>query len=400
MSTNFVPQDSKATGPAWIILLGISLCHGLNDVMQSLLSALYPLLREEYSLDYWQIGLLTFAFQITASMLQPAVGLVTDRHPQPYSLPFAMLSTMTGLILLGTASSYPMLFAGAMLIGLGSAIFHPDASRVARLASGGRFATAQSFFQVGGNVGTALGPLLAAFVVVPMGRGGVTWFALIALVGMVLLWRIGSWYGVMLIQAAARKAPSRVLPLPGRRTAFSIAILALLVFVKAFYNAAILNYHTFYLMDHFHVGMQEAQVLLFVYLGASAIGVMTGGPLGDRFGRLWVIWFSILGVLPFTLALPYVDLFWTVVLSAIIGFILSSAFPAIVVYAQELVPGRVGMVAGLFFGLTFGLAGIGAAVFGAIGDVHGIDFVYRLASWLPILGLVAVLLPRHHEIRG
>ncbi|MFN3938799.1 MAG: MFS transporter [Gemmobacter sp.] len=379
---------------AWAVLGAISLCHMLNDVMQSLLAAVYPLLQAEFGLSFWQIGMMTFAFQVTASLLQPVVGMTTDRHPMPMSLPVGMASTLCGLLVLGLAETYPMLLAGAMLIGLGSAVFHPEASRVARMASGGRFGTAQSLFQVGGNAGSAIGPLLAAFVVVPLGRPAIAWFALLALVGIVILSRVGAWYAGEQRAARTRPAPSRALPLPRRTVVTAIVILAVLTFSKNSYSASLSSYFTFFVMERFALSTQAAQLMLFLFLGASALGVAVGGFVGDRFGALTVIWVSILGVLPFTLALPHADLFFTCVLTVIIGAVLSMGFPAIVVFAQELVPGRVGMIAGVFFGFAFGIGGIAAAVLGVVADARGIEFVYRLCAWLPAVGLLTVFLPR------
>ena len=381
------------------VIFAVSLCHLLNDVMQSLLAALYPMLKEDYALDFWQIGLLTFTFQVTASLLQPAIGLYTDKRPLPQSLPFAMASTMCGLVLLAFASTYPLLLAGAGMIGLGSAIFHPEASRVARLASGGRYGLAQSLFQVGGNFGTAVGPLLAAFIVVPRGQGSVAWFTLIALLGMVILRQVGNWYGRYRAANAGRPAASTTLPIERRRVVFSIAILALLVFSKHTYTASISSYYTFFLIERFDLSVQQSQMMLFLFLGALAVGTVIGGPIGDRLGSKTVIWFSILGVLPFTLALPYADLFWSGALSVAIGVILASAFPAIVVFGQELVPGRVGMIAGIFFGFAFGIGGIAAAVLGVVADTKGIEYVYWICSFLPLLGLLTVFLPSMKELR-
>lgn len=379
---------------AFSIIFAASFCHMLNDIMQSLLTSLYPLLKENYALDFVQIGLLTFAFQVTASLLQPAVGVITDRWPMPFSLPAAMLSTCAGLITLAFAHHFSVLVLGACLIGIGSAIFHPEASRVARLASGGRHGLAQSFFQVGGNTGTAIGPLLAAFIVIPHGQSILSWFSLIALLGFAVLSGVSVWYMRHRRSNAGRPQPSRTLPLPGRQVAMTLLILVILVATKNAYLASLSSYFTFYTIHKFGVDVQEAQILLFLFLGASAAGVFFGGPIGDRFGSRSVIWFSILGVIPFALMLPYANLFWTCVLVVVIGFIFSSAFSAIVVFAQELVPGRVGMIAGLFFGFAFGFGGIGAAVLGLFADRHGIEFVYNLCSYLPLLGLLTVLLPR------
>nr|WP_290751393.1 MFS transporter [Amaricoccus sp.] len=376
------------------ILVAVSFCHMLNDIMQSLLASLYPLLKVNYSLDFVQIGLLTFAFQVTASLLQPVVGLVTDRWPAPYSLPVGMTSSFFGLILLGHAHDYAMLVLAACLIGLGSAVFHPEASRVARLASGGRHGFAQSFFQVGGNVGHAVGPLLAAFVVLPFGQPSVAWFAAIAMVGIVTLTRVGGWYSAHRRAHAGRAAPSKALPLPSRQVQWTVAILVLLTVTKNVYMASLSSYFIFYLMDQFALSTRDAQLFLFLFLGSAAVGVFMGGPIGDRFGARFVIWLSILGVIPFALLLPYASLFWTGVLVVVIGLVLASAFPAIVVFAQELLPGRVGLVGGVFFGFAFGAGGLGAAALGGLADSHGIAFVYKLCSFLPLLGLFTILLPR------
>lgn len=376
------------------ILAATSLCHMLNDIMQSLLTSLYPLLKDTYALDFVQIGLLTFAFQITASLLQPVVGIVTDRWPMPFSLPAAMMSTFAGLITLAFAHSFPMLVLGAGLIGIGSAIFHPEASRVARLASGGRHGFAQSFFQVGGNTGTAIGPLLAAFIVIPMGQESLSWFSLIALTGFGLLAWVGTWYSRHRRTASGRKPVSRTLPLPRNTVLLTLFVLVMLTATKNTYLASISSYFTFYTIEKFGLSVQDAQLLLFMFLGASAAGVFLGGPIGDRYGSRVVIWFSILGVIPFALILPYANLFWTAVLVIVIGFIFSSAFSAIVVFAQELVPGRVGLIGGLFFGFAFGFGGIGAAILGIFADRQGIDFVYAICSYMPLLGLMTILLPR------
>ena len=383
----------SAENTAFTVLFALSFCHMLNDVMQSLIAAIYPMLKEDYRLSFWQIGLLTMAFQLTASVLQPLVGLYADKRPLPYSLAFGMGSTMLGLLMLGFATQYEMLLAGAALIGVGSAIFHPEASRVARMASGGRFGLAQSVFQVGGNAGTAIGPLLAAFIVVPRGQESVGWFSLMALVGMVVLWQIGKWYVRYLRRNSARPKPSRELLLSRKRIVWALVVLVTLVFTKHIYLAAFTSYYTFFVIERFGVTIQQSQLLLFLFLGGAAAGVLIGGPLGDRFGAKAVIWISILGVLPFALVLPYANLFWTASLSVLIAVMLSSAFPAIIVFAQELIPGRVGMVAGIFFGLAFGLGGIGAVALGVVADAQGIDFVYRLTSYLPLLGLLTIFLP-------
>jgi FSR family fosmidomycin resistance protein-like MFS transporter len=374
------------------ILLAVSFCHLLNDVMQSLLAAIYPMLKHDYGLDFWQIGLLTMAFQMTASLLQPFVGHYTDKRPVPYSTSIGMGSTFAGLILLAYASSYAGLLVGAACVGIGSAIFHPESSRIARLASGGRHGFAQSLFQLGGNFGTALGPLLAAFIVLPRGQQSIAWFGAIALVGMAILWKVSQWGD------AARGMRTSAVRAAGlihsrRKTAVALTVLALLVFTKNIYMASLSSYYTFFAIHRFGVSVQQSQLMLFAFLGASAVGTILGGLFGDRFGPKAVIWFSILGCLPFTLALPYADLHWTIALSVLIGLILSSAFPAIVVFAQELVPGRVGMIAGIFFGFAFGMAGIAAAVLGIVADAKGIDYVYQICSYLPFLGLLTIFLP-------
>ncbi|MWD26820.1 MFS transporter [Aquicoccus sp. SCR17] len=371
----------------------------LNDVMQSLLAAIYPMLKTEFTLDFWQIGMLTFCFQVTASLLQPVVGMVTDKKPMPYSLPVGMASTMCGLVLLAWAPSYALLITGAALIGIGSSIFHPEASRVTRAASGGRYGFAQSVFQVGGNFGSSLGPLLAAFVVVPWGRGSVAWFALIALVGMMILSAVSRWHSRASKVAAKRKVMGGT-SLPRGRVMLALAVLIALIFSKHIYMAGMTSYYTFFVIERFGLSTQAAQQMLFLFLGAAALGTVIGGPIGDRIGRRTVIWVSILGVLPFTLMLPFASLFWTGVLTVIIGVVLASAFPAIVVFGQELLPGRVGMVAGLFFGLAFGVAGIGAAVLGLMADAMGIRAVMILCGFLPVLGVLTVLLPSRRDMAG
>lgn len=390
----------QADNTVFAILLAVSFCHMLNDVMQSLLAALYPMLKTSYGLDFWQIGLLTFTFQVTASLLQPLVGMYTDKRPMPYSLPMGMTSTMIGLIVLAYAGNYGVLLVGAALVGIGSSVFHPESSRVARMASGGRYGLAQSLFQVGGNFGTALGPLLAAFIVVPRGQHSVAWFAIAALIGIVVLRQVSGWYSRYRIANAKRPAVSHSIALPRRKIVIALIVLATLVCTKNIYMASLSSYYTFYVIHKFGVSVQEAQILLFIFLGAVAAGTLAGGPIGDRFGRKFVIWFSILGVLPFTLALPYADLFWTRILTVLIGLILASAFSAIVVFAQELVPGRVGMIAGIFFGFAFGMGGLAAAVLGVVADIKGIDYVYMICSFLPLLGLLTVLLPSTREMRG
>jgi FSR family fosmidomycin resistance protein-like MFS transporter len=383
-------------GTVFAVLLAISFSHMLNDMIQSLLPAIYPILKDTYRLDFSQIGLITLTFQITASLLQPLVGIATDRKPMPFSLPVGMGLTLIGLLLLSRAGSYPLLLVAAGMVGLGSSIFHPESSRVARMASGGKHGLAQSVFQVGGNAGSALGPLLAVYIVVPHGQRSIAWFSLAALVAMAVLTGVGVWY--RRTQAAMRtrkRAPERMggTGLSRRQVAFSVTILIALLFSKFFYVSSLNTFYTFYLIDKFHLSVQDAQIHLFIFLAAFAIGVLVGGPVGDRIGRKYVIWVSILGVLPFTLMLPYANLFWTGVLTGVIGLVLASASSAILVYATELVPGRVGMIAGLFFGLAFGLGGLGAAVLGWVADQTSIDFVYKVCAFLPAIGLLAALLP-------
>jgi len=380
--------------PAFAVLGAVSFSHFLNDLMQSLIPSIYPILKANYALDFGQIGLITMAFMFTSSLLQPLVGLYTDRNPRPYSLAFGMAFTFAGLILLSAAHHYLLILVAAALVGTGSAIFHPESSRIARLASGGRFGFAQSVFQIGGNFGSAIGPLLAALIVVPLGQGSVAWFSLVAALAIAILWRIGSWYKPRIVPHKAAKAAAHTGTLPRGVTFFALTILVVMVFSKTFYMASIGSYYTFYLMHKFNLPTQTAQLYLFLFLGANAAGVFFGGPLGDRFGRKYVIWLSILGALPFTIALPHAGLFWSAILSVFIGFIMSSAFPAIVVYAQELVPHRLGMISGLFFGFTFGIGGVGAAVLGQIADLKGIDFVYQVCAFLPAIGLLAVFLPK------
>ena len=391
------PQTEASPAPAFAILASLSLAHLLNDLVQSLLAAIYPLLKTEFRLDFGQIGLITLVFQVTASVLQPLVGLYTDRRPMPFSLALGMASSLVGLVLLSVAWTYGLLLVAAGLVGLGSAIFHPEASRLARVVSGGRYGLAQSVFQVGGNAGTALGPLLAALVVVPRGQSSVAWFALAALSGIGLLSAVGAWYRRHLRTGTLQprrssEAPSQIMS--RRRTIATISVLLVLIFSKYFYMASFSSYYTFYLIHRFGVPVGQSQIYLFLFLGAAAVGTLVGGPIGDRLGRKPVIWGSILGVLPFTLALPHADLFWTVVLSVPIGVILASAMPAILVYAQELLPGRIGLVGGLFLGFAFGIGGIGAAALGELADRTSIESVYALCAYLPLLGLAAAFLPR------
>jgi FSR family fosmidomycin resistance protein-like MFS transporter len=388
------------------VLFAMSFAHLLNDTIQSLLFALYPVIKESFALSYVQIGIITLTFQITASLLQPLVGLVADKRPMPYSLMTGMGFTCAGVLLLATAPSYGLLLLAAICIGLGSSVFHPESSRVARMAAGNKRGLAQSVFQVGGNAGSAMGPLLAAFVIVVIGRSGIAWFVLIPLVGMAILWRVGGWYKIQIAERAAARKRNPVeisLPYAPRRIAFAIGILLLLIFSKQFYMTGLMNYYTFYLIEVFGVPVPTAQIYLFFYLFSIALGTLTGGWLSDRFGRKTIIWFSILGALPFTLILPYVDLFWTALLTVVIGMIMASSLPVIVVFAQDLIPGKVGMVSGLFLGFAFGMSGLGAALLGQLADYTSLEFVYRLCSFLPAIGLVAAFLPdveRHLKIRS
>jgi FSR family fosmidomycin resistance protein-like MFS transporter len=380
------------------ILAAISFCHLLNDMIQSLLPAVYPVLKDAFHLNFAQVGLITLTYQLTASLLQPVVGYYTDKRPQPYSLSIGMGFTLTGLLLLSRASSFPALLIAAAMVGTGSSVFHPESSRVARMASGGRLGFAQSLFQVGGNAGTSLGPIIAAYVVLPGGQRSIAWFSIAALLGVILLARVGAWYKKTgLGRMRASRKMEQGMPLMSRRkVAFSIAILGALIFSKYFYIASITSYYTFYLIETFHVSVQNAEMHLFAFLAAVAAGTFVGGPVGDRIGRKYVIWCSILGVLPFTLLLPHASLFWTGVLSVVIGLILASAFSAILVYAQELVPGRVGMISGVFYGFAFGMGGLGAAVLGMLADHTSIGFVYHVCAYLPAIGLLAYFLPDIH----
>lgn len=382
------------TKPAYRILGAISSAHMVNDMMQSLILAMYPILKGEFALSFGQIGLITLTYQLTASLLQPLVGLFTDRRPQPYSLPFGMTSTLIGLLLLAFAPSFGVVLLAAAFVGIGSSIFHPESSRIARLASGGKHGLAQSVFQVGGNTGTAIGPLLAAAVIVPLGQRSVAWFGLVALLGIVLLLQVGRWYAAHHIAASGAKRPATAAPYPPRVVAGAVVVLLVLIFSKYFYVAGLSSFYTFYLMERFGLSVQNAQLHLFIFLFASAVGTVAGGPIGDRIGRKPVIWCSILGVAPFALLLPHANLFWTTALTVVIGLVLSSAFSAILVYAQELMPGKVGMVSGLFFGFAFGMGGLGAAVLGLLADRTSIAFVYQAIAYLPLLGLVAALLPK------
>jgi FSR family fosmidomycin resistance protein-like MFS transporter len=388
-------SSDRPEGTVFKILGAISLSHFLNDMLQSLILAIYPLLKSTFSLSFAQIGLITLTYQITASMLQPMVGFYTDRHPKPFSLSIGMSSTLIGLIVLALAPSYGILLVGAALVGTGSSIFHPESSRVARMASGGRYGLAQSIFQVGGNAGTATGPLLAAWFIIPRGKDSLAWFSLVALLAIAVLWQVGCWYKARQarrVKSTGIHAPAQS-TLPPKTIFISTLVLLVLVFSKFFYLASLNSYYTFYLMHKFQLSVTSAQIHLFVFLFAVAAGTILGGPVGDKIGRKGVIWVSILGTAPFTLVLPYVNLAWTGVLTFIIGLILASAFSAILVFAQELMPGKVGMVSGLFFGVAFGMAGIGAAVLGKMADAYGIEFVYRVCAFLPLLGILTVFLP-------
>ena len=382
-------------GTLFRVLTAVSFCHLLNDMVQSLVPSMYPILKTSFHLDFTRIGLITLTYQITASLLQPFIGYFTDRKPMPYSLPVGMAFTLLGLLLLAIAPTFFLLIIAASLIGVGSAVFHPESSRVARLASGGQHGLAQSFFQLGGNTGTAIGPLLAALIVLPRGQAGAAWFSLAALLGILVLIRVGHWYKARLLHLQTRPAKHResALPLPRKKVALALAVLITLIFSKYFYLASFGSYYTFYLISKFSLSVQSSQLYLFVFFGAVAAGTLIGGPVGDRIGRKFVIWVSILGVLPFTMMLPYANLFWTAVLSVIIGFVLASAFSAILVYAQDLIPGRVGMISGLFFGVAFGMGGIGAAVLGRLADAT----VYKICAYLPAIGLLTALLPTLHR---
>jgi MFS transporter, FSR family, fosmidomycin resistance protein len=384
------PSPAKAAGPAYVVLAGISLSHFLNDTMQSLIASVYPLLKDSYALDFAQIGLITLAFQFTASLLQPVVGHFTDKRAQPFSLAVGMGFTFFGLLLLSVAQQYLVILVAAALVGLGSAVFHPESARIARLASGGRYGFAQSVFQLGGSFGTSMGPLLAALIVVPFGQPSIAWFSSIAFLAIVILWRIGLWYRP---QIAAKKFAALERP-SSRRVKIALIVLVALLFSKQLYVSSLSSYYIFYLIDKFGVSTQAAQLYLFVFLAANAVGAFLGGPLGDRFGRKIVIWFSILGALPFTLALPYAGLYASAVLTVFIGLIISSTTSSIIVFAQELVPHRFGMISGVFFGVAFGIGGLGAAVLGKLADHTSIAFVYQVCAFLPAIGLLAVFLPK------
>ena len=407
MKTDAVPlapaTENKVPATAMAVLFAITCGHLLNDSVQSLLPALYPLLKASLQLNFTQIGLITLTFQLTASLLQPFIGVYTDHHPKPYSLATGMIFTLAGVALFSVARTFELVLFSAALMGLGSSIFHPEASRVARLASGGRHGFAQSLFQVGGNTGTALGPLLAALIIAHGGQSRIAWFTALPLLGIILLSRVGRWYRDRLAHLHANPASqsaSAPSPFSRGRVIITIAILAVLVFSKLFYLTSISSYYTFYLIDKFHVGVRSAQLHLFLFLAATAAGTFIGGPVGDRIGRKYVIWVSILGVAPFTLLLPYANLFWCTTLSVVIGLVLASAFSAIVVYAQELIPNRVGLVAGIFFGLAFGSAGIGSALLGRLADHTSINYVFHVCAFLPLIGLLTAFLPHLEKKRG
>ncbi len=404
MSASTIPavQGAGQSRTAYPVLGTISVCHFLNDLIQSLLPAIYPLLKNNYHLDFGQIGLITFTTQFVASVLQPVVGLFTDKRPQPYSLPIGMGFSLSGLLLLSTASSYPAILLAVALVGVGSSVFHPESSRVARMAAGPKPGFAQAIFQVGGNAGTATGPLLAAFIVTERGQSSVAWFSIAALIAIILMIRISNW--AIHYRKAKAKLPvshheREGHDLPPKKVALAIGVLVMLMFSKFIYMASLTSYFTFYLISKFHVSVKTSELFLFIFLGSVALGTILGGPFGDRVGRKYVIWFSILGALPFTLALPYVNLMWTGIFAGLVGLVLGSAFPAIVVFAQELMPGKVGMISGLFFGLAFGTGGIAAALLGALADHTSISFVYSVCSFLPMLGLLTAFLPNMAEAR-
>ena len=400
MATTHSYSTPAGQTAAYAVLFAVTTGHLINDTLQALLLSIYPMLRDIHSLSFAQVGFITLAFQATASVLQPLVGLYTDKRPIPFSLPFAPAVTLAGLVVLGFAGSYAMVLAGAALIGIGSSIFHPEASRLARLSSGGRFGFAQSMFQVGGNFGTSIGPLLAAFFVIPHGQSSVAWFAVLALASVAVLSYAARWYAHHLSpKGGGRRAPAPATPLPRRTVIVSLVILLCLMFSKFVYTSSMSSFYTFYQIGTFGLSPKDAQVDLFIYLAAFAAGTLLGGPIGDRIGRKAVIWFSVLGALPFTLALPYANHFWTVALSIPIGFILASAFSAMLVYAQELMPGRIGLVSGLFFGLAFGIAAVGAALLGWLADVTSMGFVFHICSFLPAIGLLAMFLPGSKELK-
>ncbi len=392
--TSGLAAKAAAAGPAYVVLAGISFSHFLNDTMQSLIASVYPILKNSYALDYAQIGMITLAFQFTASLLQPVVGHFTDKKAQPFSLSIGMGFTFFGLLLLSVAHQYGIILIAASLVGLGSAVFHPESARIARLASGGRYGFAQSVFQLGGSFGTSMGPVLAALIVVPFGQPSIAWFSSIAFLAIVILWRIGVWYKPQITTKKSAVVERHPDAPDARRVKIALLVLVALLFSKQLYVSSLSSYYIFYLIDRFGVSTQAAQLYLFIFLASNAVGAFFGGPLGDRYGRKYIIWFSILGALPFTLALPYAGLFGSAVLTVFIGLILSSATSSIIVFAQELMPHRFGMISGVFFGVAFGIGGLGAAVLGKLADHTGIAFVYHLCAFLPALGLLAVFLPK------
>lgn len=392
-SPTAAPTTSQTSPLVMRILGACALAHLINDLIQAVLPSIYPMLKANYGLSFAQVGLITLTFQLTASLLQPWIGYHTDRHPKPWLLPAGMVCTLVGILMLAFVGTFPAILLAAGLVGVGSSTFHPETSRVARLASGGRYGLAQSTFQVGGNTGSALGPLLAAAIIIPYGQGHIAWFGLFAVFAILVLYGLSRWYRHHLNLFKLKQGGKATHGLSKGRVTFALVVLAVLVFSKYFYMSSLTSYFTFYLIEKFQLSVASSQMYLFLFLGAVAVGTFAGGPIGDKIGRKKVIWFSILGAAPFTLALPYVDLFWTAVLSMVIGFILASAFSAIVVFAQELVPGNVGMIAGIFFGLMFGFSGIGAALLGLLADNHGIEYVYKLCSFLPLVGILTILLP-------
>lgn len=395
-STTLNPQQQTVKKTVFAVLFAVSFGHLVNDLLQAVVPSVYPMIKQKFHLTFSQIGLITLTYQLTASILQPFVGVFTDKKPKPYSLVMGMAFTLAGLLAAAFADSFVHILIAVSLIGMGSSVFHPESSRVAHLAGGGRKGLAQSIFQLGGNAGSAIGPLLAALIVAPHGQAYIGWFGVIAALGMLVLYRIGRWYQGHLQEKAANQMPSAAAPgqhLSRSRVMWSLAILLVLIFSKYFYLASMTSYYTFYLINKFHVTLQQSQIYLFAFLGSVAAGTLLGGALGDRFGRKYVIWISILGVAPFTLLLPYVSLFWTVVLSVAIGLIISSAFSAILVYATELVPGKVGMIAGLFFGLAFGMGGLGSAVLGKLADQTSVEYVFKVCAYLPLIGIFTGFLP-------
>jgi MFS transporter, FSR family, fosmidomycin resistance protein len=392
MSQSITPKiESFKT--AYPILFSIAIAHLLNDLLQAIIPASYPILKENYNLSFTQIGLITFSYQMAASILQPLVGYYTDKRPKPYSQLVGISFSLVGMVALAFANSFPLLILSVVFVGIGSSIFHPEASRIAFLASGGKRGLAQSIFQLGGNAGTAIGPLLVAMIVVPNSQRYIVWFVLVAVVALVVLSKIAKWYQSHLILKSNKNSSFSLPDISKRKTYISVVVLLVIIFSKFFYSASISSYFTFYLIDKFQLSIRDAQFYLFLYLAACAVGTLIGGPLGDKFGRKYVIWFSILGAAPFTLLLPFVDLFWTGVLSVVIGTIISSAFPAILVYAQELLPKNLGMVSGLFYGFAFGMGGLGSALLGNLADHTSIEYVYQICAFLPLIGMIAVFLP-------